>query len=83
MHTSPLDQPGFGDSGGLNVYVRELAASMATQGIDFDVYVRRTSREVPEVVELGPGVNVIQIEAGPYGLESLTSRLFSMHGLAG
>ena len=69
MHTSPLDQPGLGDSGGLNVYVRELAASMATQGIDCDVYVRRTSREVPEVVELGPGVNVIQIEAGPYGLE--------------
>ena len=33
MHTSPLDQPGLGDSGGLNVYVRELAASMATQGI--------------------------------------------------
>ena len=66
MHTSPLDQPGLGDSGGLNVYVRELAASMATQGIDCDVYVRRTSREVPEVVELGPGVNVIQIEAGPY-----------------
>jgi len=32
MHTSPLDQPGAGDSGGLNVYVRELAASMANKG---------------------------------------------------
>ena len=69
MHTSPLDQPGFGDSGGLNVYVRELAASMASRGIDCDVYVRRTEREIPDVVALGPGVNVIQIEAGPHGLE--------------
>ncbi|MBM36653.1 MAG: D-inositol 3-phosphate glycosyltransferase [Acidimicrobiaceae bacterium] len=69
MHTSPLDQPGVGDSGGLNVYVRELAASMAGRGVDCDIYVRRTNRDVPEVVALEPGVNVIQIEAGPYGLE--------------
>lgn len=69
MHTSPLDQPGAGDSGGLNVYVRELAASMAGKGTECDIYVRRTNADVPEVVELGTGVNVIQIEAGPYGLE--------------
>ena len=52
MHTSPLDQPGVGDSGGLNVYVRELAASMAGRGVDCDIYVRRTNRDVPEVVAL-------------------------------
>ena len=69
MHTSPLDQPGAGDSGGLNVYVRELAASMANKGTECDVYVRRTNPDVPELVELETGVNVIQIEAGPYGLE--------------
>ena len=69
MHTSPLDQAGTGDSGGLNIYVRELAASMALSGIGCDIYVRRTSREVPEIVELQSGVNVIQIEAGPFGLE--------------
>ena len=69
MHTSPLDQPGAGDSGGLNVYVRELAASMANKGTECDIYVRRTNPDVPEMVELETGVNVIQIEAGPYGLE--------------
>ena len=69
MHTSPLDQPGAGDSGGLNVYVRELAASMADKGTECDIYVRRTNPDVPEIVELEAGVNVIQIEAGPYGLE--------------
>tara|TARA_B100001245_G_scaffold215554_1_gene182836 strand:+ start:3560 stop:4807 length:1248 start_codon:yes stop_codon:yes gene_type:complete len=68
MHTSPLDQAGVGDSGGLNVYVRELANSMANQGIDCDVYVRRTKPEHPEIVEIEPGVNIIQIEAGPLGL---------------
>lgn len=69
MHTSPLDQPGAGDSGGLNVYVRELAASMADKGTECDIYVRRTNPDVAEMVELETGVNVIQIEAGPYGLE--------------
>ena len=42
---------------------------MALSGIGCDIYVRRTSREVPEIVELQSGVNVIQIEAGPFGLE--------------
>ena len=41
MHTSPLAQPGTGDSGGMNVYVRELSASLAQAGIDVRVYVRR------------------------------------------
>ena len=68
MHTSPLDQAGIGDSGGLNVYVRELTASMAKRGINCDVYVRRTNPHHPEIVEIEPGVNVIQIEAGPFGL---------------
>ena len=68
MHTSPLDQAGVGDSGGLNVYVRELATAMANQGIDCDVYVRRTNPDHPDIVQIEPGVNVIQIEAGPFGL---------------
>ena len=33
LHTSPLVQPGSGDSGGMNVYVRELAASLAQSGV--------------------------------------------------
>ena len=34
LHTSPLTQPGSGDAGGMNVYVRELAASLAQAGVD-------------------------------------------------
>ena len=40
LHTSPLAQPGEGDSGGMNVYVRELAASLAQAGVPTSVYVR-------------------------------------------
>lgn len=38
LHTSPLAQPGTGDSGGMNVYVRELVAALAQAGVDCDVY---------------------------------------------
>ena len=34
MHTSPLAQPGVGDGGGMNVYVRELVSSLASSGVD-------------------------------------------------
>ena len=34
LHTSPLDQPGTGDAGGMNVYVIELARRLARQGIE-------------------------------------------------
>ena len=34
LHTSPLAQPGSGDSGGMNVYVRELAASLAFSHVE-------------------------------------------------
>ncbi|MEM9710909.1 MAG: glycosyltransferase [Actinomycetota bacterium] len=64
LHTSPLAQPGEGDSGGMNVYVRELAGAVARRGVDVEVYVRRTSPEVAEVVDVEPGLRVVQIEAG-------------------
>jgi D-inositol-3-phosphate glycosyltransferase len=65
LHSSPLAQPGVGDSGGMNVYVRELSSSLAQAGVDTDVYVRRWDRSLPEVVELEPGVRVVHVEAGP------------------
>lgn len=65
LHSSPLAQPGAGDSGGMNVYVRELASSLAQAGVDTAVYVRRWHRELPEVVEVEPGVRVVHVEAGP------------------
>ena len=65
MHTSPLAQPGTGDSGGMNVYVRELSASLAQAGVDVRVYVRRSSPDVPGRVSVEPGFEVVHIDAGP------------------
>ncbi len=65
LHTSPLIQPGAGDSGGMNVYVRELVGALAHAGVDCQVYVRRWHDDLPEVVDVEPGVRVIHVPAGP------------------
>ena len=65
MHTSPLAQPGVGDSGGMNVYVRELAASLAQAGVPTRVYVRRWDDALPDSVVVEPLLEVCHIDAGP------------------
>ena len=65
LHTSPLAQPGTGDSGGMNVYVRELVSSLAQAGVRSDVFVRRWHADLPEQVEVEPGFRVVHVEAGP------------------
>lgn len=65
LHTSPLAQPGQGDSGGMNVYVRELVSALAQAGVQTDVFVRRWDADTPEVVEVEPGFRVVHVEAGP------------------
>ena len=70
LHTSPLDQPGTGDAGGMNVYVIELARRLAAQGIEVDIFTRATSSALPPVVEAADGVSVRHIHAGPF--EGLT-----------
>ena len=68
LHTSPLAQPGQGDSGGMNVYVRELVSALAQAGVEADVFTRRWDDTSPEVVEVEPGFRVVHVEAGPPGL---------------
>ncbi|CAB4836915.1 MAG: glycosyltransferase [Actinobacteria bacterium] len=68
LHTSPLLQPGQGDAGGMNVYVRELVSSLAQAGVDSTVYVRRWHDELPPVVEVEPGFRVVHVPAGPSAL---------------
>ncbi len=70
LHTSPLDQPGTGDAGGLNVYVTELSRRLARQGVEVDIFTRATSSALPPTAELAPGVTVRHIHAGPF--EGLT-----------
>ena len=65
LHTSPLAQPGTGDGGGMNVYIRELVSSLAQAGVVCRVYVRRWAAELPEVVPVEPGFEVVHVPAGP------------------
>jgi D-inositol-3-phosphate glycosyltransferase len=65
MHTSPLAQPGAGDGGGMNVYVRALASALARAGVACDVYTRAENPKQPPVVEVEPGFRVVHVAAGP------------------
>jgi D-inositol-3-phosphate glycosyltransferase len=65
MHTSPLATPGMGDAGGLNVYVSELARRLGERGLKVDVFTRRATPDVPEIVEVHEHTRVIQLKAGP------------------
>jgi D-inositol-3-phosphate glycosyltransferase len=67
VHTSPLDQPGTGDGGGLNVSVREMAIRLAARGVEVDVFTRWADPSLPATVQLTPGVQVHHITAGPVG----------------
>ena len=81
VHTSPLDQPGVGDAGGLNVYVVETAKRLAQQNIGVDIFTRRTSSSVKNESLLFDGLKVKQITAGPFeGLtkQSLPSQLCAL-----
>jgi D-inositol-3-phosphate glycosyltransferase len=65
MHTSPLAQPGAGDGGGMNVYVRELSSALTRAGIECDVFTRAESSDVADVVTVEPGLRVHHVTAGP------------------
>lgn len=66
LHTSPLEQPGLGDAGGMNVYVVETAKRMALSGTEVDIFTRATSSKLAPKVELAPGVNVVHLSGGPF-----------------
>ncbi|HEV2255600.1 MAG TPA: D-inositol-3-phosphate glycosyltransferase [Streptosporangiaceae bacterium] len=66
LHTSPLDQPGTGDAGGLNVYVVEVSKRLAESGIEVEIFTRAVCRDTPPTVELAPGVLVRNVVAGPF-----------------
>src|SRR4051812_29415061 len=65
VHTSPLAQPGSGDGGGMNVYVRALASALARAGVECDVLTRRDHPGQPSIVEIEPGFRVVHLSAGP------------------
>lgn len=67
LHTSPLAQPGTGDGGGMNVYVRELATALARSGVECEVFTRAEDPRRPEIVTVEPGFRVHHVPAGPMG----------------
>ncbi|MEI2820688.1 MAG: glycosyltransferase [Marmoricola sp.] len=70
LHTSPLEQPGVGDAGGMNVYVIELARRLAQRGTEVDIFTRATSSKLPPIGAAYDGVKVHHVVAGPF--EGLT-----------
>ncbi|MCX5375079.1 D-inositol-3-phosphate glycosyltransferase [Streptomyces sp. NBC_00091] len=65
VHTSPLHQPGTGDAGGMNVYMVQLSRALAEQGVEVDLFTRCRGEARPSRADLGPGVRVRHLEAGP------------------
>ncbi|MGG5171015.1 D-inositol-3-phosphate glycosyltransferase [Pseudarthrobacter sp. J1738] len=65
LHTSPLEQPGSGDAGGMNVYVRSLAGALAARGTEVEIFTRATYPTQPLVEHPAPGVCVHNVQAGP------------------
>ncbi len=81
VHTSPLEQPGTGDAGGMNVYVLETSKRLAALGVEVEVFTRQTSADLPPVVEVAPGLQVRHVPAGPLeglGKEDLPSQLCAL-----
>lgn len=67
LHTSPMEQAGTGDAGGMNVYVVESAKRIAESGVPVDIFTRANRPNLPDEIEIADGVKVIHLEAGPYG----------------
>jgi D-inositol-3-phosphate glycosyltransferase len=66
VHTSPLDNPGGGDAGGLNVYVVETSKRLADAGVAVEIFTRATSSGLAPTVAMHPGVLVRHVTAGPF-----------------
>jgi len=64
VHSCPLDILGGRDSGGMNVYIRELSRKLGQRGIKVDIYTRSKNPSVPKIVHMDENVRVIHIKAG-------------------
>ena len=65
-HTCPLAVLGGKDTGGMNVYVRDLTRQLGRVGVHVDVFTRSQDEHVPHVLhDLGYGNRVVHVPAGP------------------
>jgi D-inositol-3-phosphate glycosyltransferase len=65
VHTCPLAVLGGKETGGMNVYVRELARELGRMGVRADVFTRSQNPTIPRVVTITEGVRVVHLTAGP------------------
>lgn len=65
MHTSPTDAPGSGDAGGMNVVELSTAHALARQGVHVEIITRRSDPAQPDTREIGDGVVLRHLTAGP------------------
>ena len=64
VHSCPVKKPGGKDTGGMNVYVRELGREIGRKGHSVDVYTRAHDPEDSQALQLGPNSRLIHIRAG-------------------
>jgi D-inositol-3-phosphate glycosyltransferase len=65
VHTCPLAALGGKETGGMNVYVREVARELARMRVTADVFTRSQNPAIPRVSAIGEGVRVVHLPAGP------------------
>lgn len=64
MHTSPLASPGSADAGGMNVVELNSALAMGRRGHQIELITRCDDPSLPEIVDVGEGVRVVNLRAG-------------------
>lgn len=69
VHGCPLRQAGSKDSGGMNIYILEMAKRLAARGVLVDVFTRHHDPLDPQVVMLAPGARLIHLPAGAPSLD--------------
>jgi len=67
VHGSPIARFGSRETGGMNVYIRELGRHLAALGYEIDIFTRWDNPQQPAVVPLAPGVRVVHVQTGPIG----------------
>lgn len=67
IHSCPVGELGTKDTGGMNVYIRELARELGNRGHRIDIYTRRHDPRDPQVIEITENVRVIHLKAGKNG----------------
>jgi D-inositol-3-phosphate glycosyltransferase len=65
VHTCPLAVLGGKETGGMNVYIRELSRELGRMGVEVDIFTRSQDPEIPRVVSMADSVRVVHLPAGP------------------